>query len=312
MSSLSNLSGTVILPGFTELELPPVFDPVVILLDREGARGFNKTKLKNSDSDVEIRKGVYILAATELNSFGKYNVTVGQSGVDGKKQTLIERVKYHASIPPVGMEKWNKAILICDWENDILAGAKSGSKQKSRKNKEILIQTMRTEVHLLESMLHSELKKYDDQIGSLSIERDEGGIIEFMLNPDLRRYEYYVECVMKILGDITPDFAEPSKTKKMQIKDYIKAELLTVGEKIIGRFDSKGEILDLQGNARIDEFVIDGKKAPKSKVGKLSNVSLHKALTFIRKENKALGSVSAPDFWYVSRNGDYIRISDLR
>lgn len=312
MSSLSNLSGTLIMPGFKQLELPPAFDPTVILLDREEARGYNKTKLKKSDSDVEIRKGVYILASTERNSFGKYNVTVGQSGVDGQTQRLIERVKEHASRPPVGMEKWNQAIVLCDWEKDILAGAKSDSKQKSRKSKEILIQTMKTEVHLLESMLHSELRKYDDEIGSLSIERDEGGIIEFMPNPDLRRYEYYVDCVMKILGDIASGFMEPPKKKKMQIKDYLMAGLLNEGEKIYGRFDSKGEILDSQGNARIDEFTIDRKKAPKSEVGKLSNVSLHEALTFIRKANEASGSVSAPDFWYVSRKDDLIRISDLR
>ena len=316
MSSLSNLPGTVILPGFIQLEPPPVFEPTLILLDREKAWGQNKTKLKNTESDVKIRRGVYILAATERNSFGRYNVTVGQSGVDGEKRILIERVKEHASRPPLGMEKWSKAILLCDWGNDILAGAKSGLKKESKRSKEILFQTMRTEVHFLESILHRELKKYgDEETGSLSVERDEGGIIEFMPNPDLRRYEYYVDCAMEILGDIVPGFAEPSKKKKidkMYIKDYLKEELLVVGEKVFGRFDSKGEILDLEGNARIDEFAIGRKKATKSQIAELSNVSLNKAVTYIRKANEASGNVPAPDFWYVLRNGDQIRISDLR
>lgn len=312
MSSLSNLSGTEILPGFSQ-ELPLVFGPVVILLDKEDMRGLIK-QLKNSDSDVKIRRGVYILAATERNSLGKYNVTVGQSGVDGEKQKLIERVKYHVSKPPRGMEKWNKAILVCDWENDILAGAKGGSKQKSSKNnKEILLKTMKSEVHFLESMLHSELKKYDDEIGSLSVQRDEGGINKLMLNPDLRRYEYYVECVMKILGDIASGFMDPPREKKkMQIRDYLKAGLLEVGDNIYGRFDSAGKILDLQGNSLIREFAIGNKKAPKSELDKLSNVSLYQALAYIRKANNASGNISAPDFWYVSRSDDRIRISDLR
>lgn len=321
MSSLSNLPGKKILTGYWQLELPPAFDPVAILLDRKEAEGYNKVKLKNSDSDVEIRKGVYILAATERNSLGKYNVTVGQSGVDGQRQILIQRVKHHASNPPVGMEKWDKAILLCDWENDILAGAKSSSKKKSnasKASKEVLIQIMKTEVHLLESMLHSELKKYDDEIGSLSVERNEGGLIEFMPNPDLRRYEYYVECAMRILEDIAPDFMKPSKNKKMQkiqrmqIEDYLVKGLLSEGEKVFGRFDSKGTILDLEGNVRIDEFTIMNKKAKKNEIDKLSNLSLFKAAAHIRNANKASGSVSAPDFWYVSRNDEQIQIKDLR
>lgn len=305
MSAFSVVGESQLARGFTRLEFPSFFDPVVVDFDRKEAGGIGSIKL----GDDEPKKGVYAIVETEPTR-GRHNVTVGLGGVDGDSQTLLERVKYHDYNPPSVMEGWDKAILICDWEKDIRNSAiKFGSvAQKTQDNK--IIEAMKSEVHLLEKMLHAELMQFTGSFGSLNVHRNKSKRFNyFMANPDNERYEYYIGIAMGALRNVVPKYDAPPTRK--HIKHFIKAQLLAVGETVYGSYDSEAIILDKKGNAKVTRFKKNAKNAGKKDLEELEGISLHKAASAILEANEENPNANAPTFWKVINNNKLIPIKDL-
>lgn len=299
--------------GYTVLEFVPFYNPTILILDREETKGIGRVRMGPDSADSYL-KGVYILAESDPTR-GRYNVSVGLGGVDGKRgtvkggqQTLLERVKYHASSPPSDVEEWDKAILICDWEDDIRNRAiKFGSVVQTTQDRKIT-EAMRSEVHLLEKMLHAELTKFTGKTsGSLNLHRNKSKRFNyFMANPDNERYEYYIGIAMEAFRQVVPKYDAPPTRKR--IKYFIEAQLLAVGETVYGSFDSEAIILDKKGNAKVIKF----RKKQKMDLSELQNISLHKAALAILEANGENPNANAPTFWKVINNNELIPIKDLK
>lgn len=192
--------------GFIRLKFAPFYNPTVLIYDRCEAENIGSEKL----GENEPKKGVYVLAET-TSRYSKYNVTVGLSGVDRKRgtakdeqQSLLRRVKHHASNPPSFMKGWDKAILICDWENDIRNRAMEFGHVTQKNQNAKIDEAMKSEVHLIEKMLHTELMKFNEKSGSLKVHRnaDPKRFQYYMPTPDNERYQYYIKIVLEALREI--------------------------------------------------------------------------------------------------------------
>lgn len=312
MSIFSISAESSLAKGFTVLGFVPFYNPNVLVFDRKQARGTSSVKLGND----EPKKGVYILIETE-STRGMHNVSVGLGGVDpnskteeGEQQTLLGRVKNHVSRPPSGVEKWDKAILVCDWEVDIENRAiEIGSVKQETQDKRI-VDAMKREVRLLEKMLHAELMKFTGRRGSLNVHRNQEKRFKyFMPNPDNERYEYYIGIAKESLRHIGLNYDEPLMRK--EIKYYIEAGLLVEGEAVYGDYGSKAIIRNKKGNADVEMFMKKNKKASKNDLSVLQNVSLREAALAIYKANEKKGNVSAPKFWSAIKDNEFVKIEDL-
>lgn len=313
MSAFSLQGENELKSGYVKMEFVPFYSPTVMIYDRKKGENIGSAKL----GDDEPKKGVYVLVETEL-TWGRYKISVGLGGVnkkektpEGEQQTLLGRVKYHASNPPEDMEKWDKAILICDWEVDIENRAiEFGSLRPERRDVKIS-EAIKSEVHLLEKMLHAELMQFTEEFGSLKVYRNRGENFKyFMPNPDNERYEYYIGIVMESLQQIAPNYDKPRQRKHS--KYLIEAELLDIGETIYGRFDSIAVIKDEKGNIEVTEFYIKNKKSIKKDLLGLQDVSLRQAALAISEANEIdVSNVDASKFWKALKDGELIKIEDL-
>ena len=302
--------------GLNKLEFVPFYNPTVLILDREETKGIGRARMSAVSADSSLLKGVYILAESDPTR-GRYNVSVGLSGVDrnsvtpeGEQQTLLERVKYHASSPPSDVEDWDKAILICDWEDDIRNRViKFGSVAQTTQDGKI-VEAMRSEVHLLEKMLHAELAQFSGVLGSLNVHRNKGkGFRYFMTNPDRARYDYYIRIAMEALRKIGIDYDAPPTRK--HIKHFIDAQLLAVGETVYGRFDSEAVIINEKGNAKVTKFQKNNKNATKKDLSDMQDISLYKAASAILEANGKTPNVNASKFWHAINDDKLVPIKEL-
>lgn len=311
-SAFSMRDESQLVSGFTKLEFAPFYNPTVLIFDNKEAGGIGSTKLGGD----EPKKGVYVIVETEPTR-GRYNVTVGLGGVDGNRgtakgdqQTLLKRVKYHDYSPPSVMEDWDKAILICDWEDDIRNRAiEFGSVAQQTQGKKI-IEAMKSEVTLIEKMLHAELNQFTGSLGSLRVHRNKSKRFNyFMANPDNERYEYYIGIAMEALRQIVPNYDAPPTRK--HIKYFIEAQLLAVGETVYGDFDSEAEILDKKGNAKVIKFRKNNKKVGTKDLSGLQNISLRRATLAILEANGEKLNANTAKFWRVMDNNKFVAIKDL-
>ena len=199
-------------PGFTEFTFAPTYNPTVAIYDIKVDQAFEAVMAK-------CRKGVFVLIETQRDATGKHKIFVGSSGVDtskknldGKGQFFFERIMHRKSDKPDQAEKWDKAIFLCDWEEDIFWAAKSKAIQGKRLQKSNIVAAMKKEVSIMERMLFGELKKFDKN-GSLKLKQSKGRISQNILAPDSKRYEHYVKIVMFCLERIVPNYNLPP-TKK--------------------------------------------------------------------------------------------------
>ena len=304
MSAFSVVGGSQFARGFTRLEFPPFYDPVVVIFDKKDAGNIASKKLGVN----EPKKGVYVIVETEP-SWGRYNVTVGLGGVDGEKQTLLRRVKHHDYNPPSVMEDWNKAILICDWEDDIRNRAFNYNSASKENQKKKIDEAMASEVHLIEKMLHEELMGFNEDLGSLRVHRNQSSnFTHYMPNPDNERYDYYIRVVMEALRKIVPKYDEPRTSNS--IRYLIKKQLLAEGDTVYGSFDSEAKIINKKGEAEVTKFLKNNKKALKKDLSELKNVSLSRAASVILEAN-GKSKIIASKFWYVIKNNELVAIEDL-
>lgn len=183
-------------PGFYELMFKPYYNPKVLICDRHES---------NPSSMPVAGKGVYVLADTQRGEDDSFFVFVGQSGVTGEKATLcgspdsrINRVwrKEWPGRPDV-IADWDKAILIFDWEDDLRAGAERRGSMNNEE--ELLSDVMRNEVLHLEKLLRDEV----EISANLNLANEAKNEDYFMLNPDSRRYDYYLGLAMLLIRMIT-------------------------------------------------------------------------------------------------------------
>ena len=305
MSAYSIIEEITLEQGFTKLKFVPFYDPTVLIFDKKDAQNIGSRKLGGN----EPKKGIYVIVETDP-SWGRYNVTVGLGGVDGEKQTLLNRVKHHDYSPPSVMEDWNKAILICDWEKDIRNRAFNYNSASKENQKKKIDEAMTSEVHLIEKMLHEELMEFNEDFGSLRVLRNQSSnFTHYMPNPDNERYDYYIRVVMEALRCIVPKYDE--KRKRKSIRDLIEKQLLAVGETVYGSFDSQAEIIDKKGNAKVTKFMKNNKRASKKDLSELQGTTLNKAASAILVANDRSPTVPVPKFWYVIKNNELVALENL-
>lgn len=182
--------------GYLKLSFEPLYDLAVYVLD--------KTAVENVDTVVELwnnspEKGVCVLVEPLKEADNECSIYVGHGGVakreatpPGDQQPLIKTVQNYASRPPSGVEKWSKAILICNWDDDI----QSEQKGKYHRERELIDQVMYDEVLHLSKILHERLQEFKKINFEVHGERKDSS---FMPNPDSLRYQYYVGVVIELL-----------------------------------------------------------------------------------------------------------------
>ena len=179
-------------PGFYELRFKPLYNPNVLICDRHGS---------DPNNMPTATKGVYVLVDTQITEDDRFSVFVGQSGIvpEGKAtlDSRISRVCYKEPGMPDGIADWDKAILIFDWEDDLKARAEQ---RGTAPNKDTLLSgVMRNEVLHLEKILRAEI----EECRYLDLTNASGKENYFMLNPDSRRYDYYLDVVMLLIRMVT-------------------------------------------------------------------------------------------------------------
>lgn len=186
--------------GYLRLSFEPLYSLTAYVLD--------KTAVENAVTVFESwvnppRKGVCVLVEPPEEAVSEYNIYVGHGGVvksekspaekEYKKEyTLLNTMQNHASRPPSGVEKWRKAILICNWDNDI----QSEQKGKYHREKELIDQVMYDEVFHLSKILSEKLQQYKRVNFEVHGEHKE---TSFMPNPDSLRYQYYIGVTIELL-----------------------------------------------------------------------------------------------------------------
>lgn len=188
--------------GFTEFTFAPTYNPTVAIYDTQVEQAFEAVMEK-------CRKGVFVLVETQPDTNGKHKIFIGSSGASrssknspGKSQILFDRVSYHKSTQPKQAQRWDKAIFLCDWEEDIFRSFKSSA---SNVKKQDIINKMQNEVNLMKKILIAELKKFDKN-GSLIVQQKKETIPQNIPTSDSDRYKHYVEIVMLCLKKIVPTY----------------------------------------------------------------------------------------------------------
>ncbi len=186
-------------PGFHKLSFTPLYDPLVLVLDNQ--------KLKETRPDIlgddEPRRGVFVLIKPPIGTSINYNLYVGCAGVE-REQTLYGRVQELRSISNTeGMAGWKKAILLCNWENDIQT--EEGGPGEYSGKPDLIGEVMRNEAHHLIDILYTKLGKANNPKWHLAIRDIDLSCIP---NPDMRRYEYYADVVMQLLQMLTENDSE--------------------------------------------------------------------------------------------------------
>ena len=190
-------------PGIYELKFKPFFNQNVIVLDWQETAGKFSPKL----ADHEPKKGVFVLVEPPKVDTKKYGIYVGYAGVDkredtpeGEQQTLYGRIEYLSGdmMNLTKIESWDKAILLCDWDEDIRKGtAKSkNSNHRAKRNKAIIDEFMKKEVNHVSKILYKGLKDASNPNWNVLAEDKEN---YYLPNPDSRRYDYYVGVIIELL-----------------------------------------------------------------------------------------------------------------
>lgn len=314
MSALSSISEKV-QDGIFELkpEVAPLssfFNPTVVLCERDIIGNFSASLVK-SISEGKYRKGVYITLDTDLIG-GRYNAYVGSGGFGKKKdsQTLFKAIADQASrdpddiegknpyinrnIPYINRNKWDKAILICDWEHDIqfrkiYANAMIHDHDKYIKSKPVS-SMMKDDVKLARSFCNIKLKEYENS-GSIRIIQNRQNKSDLYISNfyDSDRYEYYVHLALKFVECLIPDFAEKPKPE-IKPKDKLYAE-----------FDSEATVLDSK-KIRVDKFKIGNRWASIEQRKEFKEITRDAATRRIREANGRKPAMSANRFWHVIKN----------
>ena len=322
MSYLPDFVRKEIVPGVTGVDLDwsnvgaiglPRLKPTLMIYDKDQAYQKGPKTIEASLGSSFADKGVYILFDSKQTQGGKYNVRVGLSGVDGEA-TLFDRLKTHASNPPDNMKNWDKAIAICDWEDDIpieiIAETKSKRQMIEQENNELIEDRMDVETKFFEKMLN-EVIKIIPTLMPRSKDRRKG----FIVDPDIERYNLYILYILELL-DSEISFTDKSVSNRLGsissgIKNLMARGKLAIGEKLSGKFDSKATLINIDGSICVEKYSKNSKIVINSTDSRLKFISSNQACNIILKENEQATTMSSMEFWHVERNGDRIKLSSL-
>lgn len=291
----------------------PRLSPKLMIFDWKQAKGKSRRKLEASYGGPFAEKGVYILFDSQPTDGGKYNVRVGLSGVDGNKK-LFERLKEHVSTLPNNMKKWDKAVAIFDWEDDIpieiIAETRSKEKKAKIENRDLIDARMGVEAKFLEKKLNEVLKEI-----STLIPRSKDSRKGFIVNPDIQRYNLYILYILELLNREI-NFTKRSATNLFRKNstgnmNLMKMGKLAVGENLCGKFDSKATIVNIDGSISVKKYR-KGENLVETKDDlRLKVISSNCAKNIILEENSKVPTMSSMEFWSVERNGYQIKLSSL-
>ena len=198
--------------GFHQLWFTPPYDPLILVLDKESSKGVGSVKLEKMGND-EPKKGVFVLVEPLIETSKskqpptKYNIYVGYAGVE-KDQTLYRRIQHLRSDPNINdIDNWEKAILICNWENDIISEKEGNFPERHP----LISEVIHNEAVHLSIILHKRLEKEKNPKWNIVGRKPDS---YYMPNPDSLRYQYYVVAVMQLLRKLTEDNIDLSGSNK--------------------------------------------------------------------------------------------------
>lgn len=321
MSYLPDFVRKEIVPGVTGVDLDwsnvgaiglPRLKPTLMIFDWEQAKGQGPKKIQASYGSPFAGKGIYVLFDSQPTDGGKYNVRVGLSGVDGEKK-LYGRLKEHASTPPDKMKRWDKAVAICDWEDDIPAeiiAQKKRQQEIKQENYPAVVARMAEETKFLEKKLFEIVDIIPTFLGRGSYHRT-----GFIVDPDIERYNLYILYILELL-DSEISFTDKSVSNRLGsissgIKNLMARGKLAIGEKLSGKFDSKATLINIDGSICVEKYSKNSKIITNSTDSRLKFISSNQACNIILKENEQATTMSSMEFWHVERNGDRIKLSSL-
>lgn len=170
---------------------------------------YNKASVKKKGHEEAAINGVFVLVDPKENTNKKFGIAVGYPEVGNTKSTkemkeppnLMEYThELVRNSEPRELPNWKKAILVCDWEDDIRNRTAKSRNQGKSYRKTVIDNTMKEEVRHLSKILRTEIK--DSRTLNCNVV-GEGKENYFLPNPDSQRYEYYVGIVKEVLRIIT-------------------------------------------------------------------------------------------------------------
>ena len=200
---------TQLAPGLTKWEFSLLdetafsFRPTVI--------NYNRASIKKEGYQNEAETGIGILVKDYKDSEGKYDILIKHPGDDSQKATkatkedqanLMDYIHELAiKSEPQELPDWKKAILICDWESDIAEGTAKSGNQGQRYRDAAIDEIMIKEVSHLSIFLFEKLTEFAENLHLNVL----GDCKEnyFLPNPNLPRYNYYIDVVVQAILKIT-------------------------------------------------------------------------------------------------------------
>jgi len=197
-------------PGFYEIEFDSIYTPHVLFYEKKGQDSSPDEPFPNS-------RGVFILVNTKRQKKSSSFVKVGFSGVSGNS-TLFCRLGrlWHDSNKSTSEESvWNKAILICNWQDDIKVWLNNMGNLKTEAETKLIEAVMDSEVFYLEKILFHGLNSASREL-NINLVGNKKAIFP-KWNTDSPRNKDYLDMVkillFKIINKSTRSLITPRKNK---------------------------------------------------------------------------------------------------
>ena len=181
--------------GFFKVEPGLLFNPNVLVYDKR-KDALERVFLESKENN----RGIFVLADTEKKGAGGVPIQVGLAGVSGE-DTLFNRLQ---TLKRPENEKWDKAILLFDWQADIEVWLKEAGDFSEEDSKKLIDVVLDSEVFQLKKFLQYELGQAADE---LNFDLDKRGIPHSEITDiDSKRFKYYLELVKHLLYMITEEY----------------------------------------------------------------------------------------------------------
>ena len=180
--------------GFFKVEPGLHFNPNVLVYDKQGdalERVFLESKENN--------RGIFVLVDTEKKD-GGVPIQVGSAGVSGE-DTLFNRLQ---TLKRPENEKWDKAILLFDWQADIEVWLKEAGDFSKEDSEKLIDVVLDSEVFQLKKFLQYGLDQAADE---LNFDVGQRGMAHSEIaDIDSERFNYYLELVKHLIYMITEGY----------------------------------------------------------------------------------------------------------
>lgn len=284
------------------------YHPQLFLVDRAE---FGKISGKIASKTLEgiLQQGVYILIAEMTAEKGRFNVAVGTDDFIANKKTLLECIIEQDEQPfPSKIKYWKKAIVICDWGNDIPIGKIGNVSNSTEDDKKA--HAISEESAFIKQMIYETLN-----CGIFNIQLRKGQEAKScIVNPAFNRYNHYLFSVFHLIEKIFPTFfKECEKAEGCAYGTALPKLMLNgkvrIGEKLYGNDNSEAEaiVFNLNGFIRLDKYNKSNLNEPNS-LSKLT--SMTQAIKEICNSNEK-APVGYLKFWSIKRNGEKIKFENL-